>query len=37
MTLPQALAFSVVGGAVVFFGWGRFRYDVIALIALRGV
>ena len=34
MTLPQALAFSVVGGAVVFFAWGRFRYDVIALIAL---
>ena len=34
MTLPQALAFSIVGGAVVFFAWGRFRYDVIALIAL---
>ncbi len=34
MTLPQALAFSIVGGAVVCFAWGRFRYDVIALIAL---
>ena len=34
MTLPQALAFSIVGGAVAFFAWGRFRYDVVALIAL---
>jgi di/tricarboxylate transporter len=34
MFLPQALAFSIVGGAVVFFAWGRFRYDVVALIAL---
>jgi len=34
MTLPQALAFSIVGGAVLMFAWGRFRYDVIALIAL---
>ncbi len=34
MTLPQALAFLIVGGAVTFFAWGRFRYDLIALIAL---
>ena len=34
MTLPQALAFSIVGGAVVMFAWGRFRYDVVAVIAL---
>ena len=34
MTLPQVLAFSIVGGAVVMFAWGRFRYDVVALIAL---
>jgi di/tricarboxylate transporter len=34
MTLPQTLAFSIVGGAVVCFASGRFRYDVIALIAL---
>jgi di/tricarboxylate transporter len=34
MTLPQALAFSIVGGAVVMFAWGRFRYDVVALVAL---
>src|SRR5215472_7592208 len=34
MTLSQALAFSLVGGAVIFFASGRFRYDVVALIAL---
>ncbi|HEX4196093.1 MAG TPA: SLC13 family permease [Caulobacteraceae bacterium] len=34
MTLPQALAFSIVGGAVAMFAWGRFRYDIIALVAL---
>jgi di/tricarboxylate transporter len=34
MTLPQALAFSIVGGAVVMFAWGRFRYDVVAVVAL---
>jgi di/tricarboxylate transporter len=34
MTLPQALAFSIVGGAVACFAWGRFRYDVVAVTAL---
>ncbi|MGC1302253.1 MAG: SLC13 family permease [Caulobacteraceae bacterium] len=34
MTVPQALAFSIVGGAVAMFAWGRFRYDVVALGAL---
>ena len=34
MTLAQGLAFAIVGGAVVFFAWGRFRYDAVALIAL---
>lgn len=34
MTLPQALAFSIVGGAVAMFAWGRFRYDVVSLVAL---
>ena len=34
MTLPQALTFSIVGGAVLFFAWGRFRYDLVALVAL---
>jgi di/tricarboxylate transporter len=34
MTSPQALALAIVGAAVLFFAWGRFRYDVIAVIAL---
>src|ERR1700741_3847388 len=34
MTMPQALAFSIVGGAVAMFAWGRFRYDIVALGAL---
>ncbi|HEY3889753.1 MAG TPA: SLC13 family permease [Caulobacteraceae bacterium] len=34
MTLPQVLAFSIVGAAVVMFAWGRFRYDVVAIVAL---
>jgi len=34
MTSPQALTFAIVGGAVLFFAWGRFRYDVVALVAL---
>jgi di/tricarboxylate transporter len=34
MTSPQALTFAIVGGAVLFFAWGRFRYDVVALFAL---
>ncbi|MGH7022563.1 MAG: SLC13 family permease [Caulobacteraceae bacterium] len=34
MTLPQTLTFCILGGAIVFFAWGRFRYDVVALFAL---
>ena len=34
MTTPQALTFAIVGGAVLFFAWGRFRYDLVALVAL---
>ena len=34
MTLHQALAFALIGGAVVVFIWGRFRYDVVALTTL---
>jgi di/tricarboxylate transporter len=34
MTLPQALAFGLIGLTIVFFVWGRFRYDLIALAAL---
>lgn len=34
MPLNQALAFTVLGGAVAMFAWGRFRYDLVALGAL---
>jgi di/tricarboxylate transporter len=34
MTLPQALAFTIVGVMMALFVWGRIRYDVVALLAL---
>lgn len=34
MTLPQLLSFAVIGGMMVAFIWGRFRYDVVAAVAL---
>lgn len=34
MTLQQGLAFGLVGLTIVAFIWGRFRYDLIALVAL---
>jgi di/tricarboxylate transporter len=34
MTLEQALAFALVGGAIGLFIWGRFRYDLVALAVL---
>jgi Di- and tricarboxylate transporters len=34
MTLQQILAFSVIGGMMVAFIWGRWRYDVVAVCAL---
>ena len=34
MTLPQALAFTIVGAMMALFVWGRIRYDVVALLAL---
>jgi di/tricarboxylate transporter len=34
MTLQQALSFAVLGGAIILFAWGRWRYDLIALGAL---
>ena len=34
MTAQQALSFAVIAGAIVAFAWGRFRYDLIALVAL---
>jgi di/tricarboxylate transporter len=34
MTLQQILAFSVIGGTMALFVWGRLRYDLVAGIAL---
>lgn len=34
MTAQQALSFAIIGAAVIAFAWGRFRYDVVALVAL---
>ncbi|MDB5447357.1 MAG: di- and tricarboxylate transporter [Phenylobacterium sp.] len=34
MTLPQALAFGLIGVTIACFIWGRFRYDLISLAAL---
>lgn len=34
MTLDQILAFAIIGGMMVAFIWGRFRYDLVAAGAL---
>jgi di/tricarboxylate transporter len=34
MTVPQALAFAIVGTMMALFVWGRLRYDVVAMLAL---
>ena len=34
MTLDQGLAFAIVIGMMALFVWGRFRYDLVALLAL---
>jgi di/tricarboxylate transporter len=34
VTLPQGLSFAVIGGMLVLFAWDRWRYDVVALVAL---
>ena len=34
MTVPQILAFSVIGAMMAAFVWGRWRYDVVAVCAL---
>ncbi|HLK23723.1 MAG TPA: SLC13 family permease [Caulobacteraceae bacterium] len=34
MTTQQALTFAILAGAVACFAWGRFRYDVVSLVAL---
>jgi di/tricarboxylate transporter len=34
VTLPQALSFAVLGVMLILFVWDRWRYDVVALVAL---
>jgi len=34
MTLPQIIAFLILGGVMLLFIWGRLRYDLVAIIAL---
>jgi len=34
MTLDQALAFTILATAMILFIWGRFRYDLVAVLAL---
>ncbi len=34
MTLEQALSLAILGGLLVLFVWDRFRFDVVALLAL---
>ena len=34
MTTPQILSFALVTGAIITFAWGRFRYDLVSLVAL---
>ncbi len=34
MTTPQIISLAILGGALVLFVWGRWRHDVVALIAL---
>jgi di/tricarboxylate transporter len=35
MTLPQILSIATLAGMMALFVWGRFRYDVVAVIALQ--
>lgn len=37
MTFEQATAFFILGATLVLFVWGRWRYDVVAMLALLAV
>jgi di/tricarboxylate transporter len=37
MTLDQTIVFAVLAGALVLFVWGRWRYDLVAMMALIAV
>jgi di/tricarboxylate transporter len=34
MTTSQILSFAIIAAAITAFAWGRFRYDVVSLVAL---
>ena len=34
MTLAQGLAFAIIVAMMALFVWGRFRYDLVAVITL---
>jgi di/tricarboxylate transporter len=34
MTLDQALAFAIILGMMALFAWGRWRYDLVAVVTL---
>jgi len=34
MTTPQIIAFGIIIASLVFFAWGRWRYDIVAMGAL---
>src|SRR5436305_11287740 len=34
MTAPQILTFAVLGGTMLLFVWGRFRYDLVAILSV---
>lgn len=37
MTAPQAISFLILGATLALFLWGRWRYDVVAMLALLAV
>jgi di/tricarboxylate transporter len=37
MTTPQIIAFAVLAATLVMFVWGRWRYDLVAMLALLAV
>ena len=34
MTLDQSFAFAIIIGMMALFAWGRWRYDLVAVVAL---
>ena len=36
MSLDQAISFTILAMALVLFAWGKWRYDIVAALALLG-